>query len=96
MLGTGSAHAQSRGRAGDRASAPRSDRPLLAGGLAVDLLGGAPACLAALATELHARTGALGCDHDAVFSDAYLTITQALRRRNRHAGVLRPARPRQS
>jgi hypothetical protein len=39
---------------------------------------GEPACLAALARELHARTDALGCDHAAVFSDAYLTITQAL------------------
>jgi hypothetical protein len=39
---------------------------------------GEPACLAALATELRVRTGALGCDHDAVFSDAYLTITEAI------------------
>ena len=39
---------------------------------------GEPACLTALATELRVRTAALGCDHDAVFSDAYLTITQAI------------------
>lgn len=39
---------------------------------------GDPGCLTALATELRARTAALGCDHDAVFSDAYLTITEAL------------------
>ena len=39
---------------------------------------GEQACLAALATELSARTEALGCDHTAVFSDAYLAITQAL------------------
>jgi hypothetical protein len=40
--------------------------------------GGEPACLDELATALEGRTGALGCSHDAVFSDAYLTITRAL------------------
>ena len=39
---------------------------------------GEHACLGALATELGTRTNALGCDHAAVFSDAYLAITQAL------------------
>jgi Family of unknown function (DUF5995) len=39
---------------------------------------GAPSCIDELATELNRRTGALGCSHDAVFSDAYLTITRAL------------------
>jgi hypothetical protein len=39
---------------------------------------GEPACITALATELRTRTDALGCDHDAVFSDAYLTITEAI------------------
>ena len=40
--------------------------------------GGEPACIDELAAELQRRTGALGCSHDAVFSDAYLTITRAL------------------
>jgi hypothetical protein len=39
---------------------------------------GEPTCIDELATELERRTGALGCSHDAVFSDAYLTITRAL------------------
>src|SRR4051794_24886693 len=39
---------------------------------------GQGACLAELETQLQTRTDALGCDHDAVFSDAYLTITQAI------------------
>jgi Family of unknown function (DUF5995) len=39
---------------------------------------GEPACLGALASDLRTRTDALGCDHDAVFDDAYLTITEAL------------------
>jgi hypothetical protein len=39
---------------------------------------GEPACLTALAGELRTRTDALGCDHDAVFSNAYLTITRAI------------------
>jgi Family of unknown function (DUF5995) len=40
---------------------------------------GQAACLSALAARLRRRTKALGCDHDAVFSDAYLTITRAIR-----------------
>ena len=39
---------------------------------------GEHACVTALATELGARTDSLGCDHAAVFSDAYLTITRAI------------------
>jgi Family of unknown function (DUF5995) len=39
---------------------------------------GETACIDELASELERRTGALGCSHDAVFSDAYLTITRAL------------------
>jgi hypothetical protein len=39
---------------------------------------GEPDCLVALETELGERTNALGCDHDAIFADAYLTITRAL------------------
>lgn len=39
---------------------------------------GEPACIDELAAELSRRTGALGCSHDAVFSDAYVTITRAL------------------
>jgi hypothetical protein len=41
-------------------------------------LAGAPSCFSALEADLAARTEALGCDHDAVFADAYLTITQKL------------------
>jgi hypothetical protein len=40
--------------------------------------GGEPVCLDELASDLTSRTDALGCDHDAIFSDAYLTITRAL------------------
>lgn len=39
---------------------------------------GAASCFLALESELVQRTDDLGCDHDAVFSDAYLTITRAL------------------
>src|SRR6188472_3378299 len=39
---------------------------------------GEAACLSTLAEKLRRRTKALGCDHDAVFSDTYLTITRAL------------------
>jgi hypothetical protein len=39
---------------------------------------GESACLTELASDIDARTQALGCDHRAVFSDAYLTITQAI------------------
>ena len=39
---------------------------------------GAPSCLRDLEADLLERTTGLGCDHDAVFSDAYLTITRAL------------------
>lgn len=35
-------------------------------------------CFHGLEQELQQRTEALGCHHDAVFSDAYLTITRAL------------------
>jgi Family of unknown function (DUF5995) len=79
IVGAGSAHAQS--------SWPGPGTEYLPPDLTVAYLpavpplicpDGEPACLAALATELSARTQALGCDHAAVFSDAYLTITQAL------------------
>ena len=39
---------------------------------------GEHACVTALATELGTRADSLGCDHAAVFSDAYLTITRAI------------------
>jgi Family of unknown function (DUF5995) len=39
---------------------------------------GEAACIDELAAALERRTGALGCSHDAAFSDAYLTITRAL------------------
>ena len=39
---------------------------------------GEPVCIDRLAAELRRRTAALGCSHDAVFADAYVTITRAL------------------
>src|SRR5688572_29649800 len=39
---------------------------------------GAPACLVELESDLQQRTAALACDHDAVFTDAYRTITESL------------------
>src|SRR5689334_17047012 len=44
----------------------------------VRCISGKPACVRRLATELRRRTNALGCSHDAVFSDAYVTITRAI------------------
>src|SRR5918999_4675522 len=52
--------------------------PYLPGVLPLICPQGEPACLVALETELGGRTNALGCDHDAIFADAYLTITGAL------------------
>ena len=40
--------------------------------------GGELDCFQQLEAELTTRTTALGCDHDAIFSDAYVTITRAL------------------
>jgi len=40
--------------------------------------GGELSCFYDLQAELVDHTAALGCDHDAIFSDAYLTITRAL------------------
>jgi len=54
---------------------------------------GEAACVAALASDLDTRTAALGCDHRAVFSNAYLTITQALQDATGTAGFFdRPDR----
>ena len=44
----------------------------------VKCISGRPACVRQLAAELRRRTNALGCSHDAVFSDAYVTITRAI------------------
>jgi hypothetical protein len=41
-------------------------------------VGGELSCFSDLEAELLQRTDTLGCDHDAVFSDAYLTVTRAL------------------
>jgi hypothetical protein len=79
ILGAGSAHAQSSWPGTGTEYLPPD--PTVAYLPAVPPLicpDGAPACLAALAADLRARTDALGCDHAAVFNDAYLTITQAL------------------
>ena len=75
-LSVGSAHAQS---TGTEQLAPDPTVPYLPAVPPVICPGGERSCLDALVTELSARTDALGCDHAAVFSDAYLTITQALR-----------------
>jgi hypothetical protein len=44
----------------------------------VKCIAGKPVCVKRLAAALRRRTNALGCSHDAVFSDAYLTITRAI------------------
>jgi Family of unknown function (DUF5995) len=78
-LGAGSAHAQSNWPGtGTEQMAADQTVPYLPAVPPLICPGGEQACLAALATELSARTEALGCDHAAVFSDAYLAITQAL------------------
>jgi hypothetical protein len=74
VLGVGSAQAQT-----DTGSSPPDPTvPYLPPVAPLICPNGDSACLAGLASNLGARTAALGCDHDAVFSDAYLTITQAL------------------
>ena len=73
-LSAGSAHAQS----GTDYLPPDPTVPYLPAVQPLICPKGEPACLAELVTELSARTEALGCDHAAVFSDAYLTITEAL------------------
>jgi hypothetical protein len=79
ILGAGSAQAQLSRTALDTGSSPFDPTvPYLPPVAPLICPNGEPACLVALATDLGARTGGLGCDHDAVFSDAYLTITQAL------------------
>ena len=75
-LAAGSAQAQS--SIGTEQPAPDWTVPYLPAVPPLICPGGEQACLAELASELSARTEALGCDHAAVFSDAYLTITQAL------------------
>jgi hypothetical protein len=52
---------------------------------------GEHACVTGLITQLGARTDALGCDHAAVFSDAYLTITRAIAQASGTPGLF--ARP---
>lgn len=42
----------------------------------VSCVAGKLSCVTRLETELQRHTAALGCDHDAVFADAYLTITR--------------------
>ena len=79
MLGAGSAQAQLPWPGpGTEHLPPDPTVPYLAPVSPLVCPDGEPACLTALATKLRARTGALGCDHDAVFSDAYLTITEAI------------------
>ena len=79
MLGGGSAQAQLPWPGpGTEHLPPDPTVPYLAAVSPLICPDGEPACLTALATELRVRTGALGCDHDAVFSDAYLTITEAI------------------
>jgi Family of unknown function (DUF5995) len=78
-LGAGSAHAQSDWPGTGTAQLPPDPTvPYLPAVPPLICPGGEPACLAELVTELGARTEALGCDHTAVFSDAYLAITEAL------------------
>ena len=94
ILGGGSAQAQlSWPGTGTESLPPDPTVPYLPAVAPVICPNGEPACLGALSAELDARTAALGCDHDAVFSDAYLTITKALRDATRTPGFFdRPDR----
>lgn len=79
LLGTGSASAQLPWPGpGTEHLPPDPTVPYLRAVPPVICPTGGPTCIEALAGELQRRTGALGCSHDAVFSDAYVTITQAL------------------
>jgi hypothetical protein len=71
IVGAGSANAQSQwAGAGTECLPPDATVPYLPAVRPVICPDGEPSCLAALATELSARTDALGCDHAAVFNDA--------------------------
>src|SRR4051812_36547701 len=79
MLGAGSARAQLPWPGvGTEHLPPDPTVPYLPAVSPLICPGGEAACLTGLATALRTRTATLGCDHDAVFSDAYLTITQAI------------------
>jgi hypothetical protein len=79
LLGTGSAHAQLPWPGpGTEHLPPDPTVPYLPAVPPVICPAGEPSCIEALASELQRRTGALACSHDAVFSDAYVTITRAL------------------
>jgi hypothetical protein len=79
MLGAGSAQAQLAWPGpGTEHLPPDPTVPYLPAVTPLICPAGESACLTALATELRERTATLGCDHDAVFSDAYLTITAAI------------------
>jgi Family of unknown function (DUF5995) len=79
LLGAGSAQAQLPWPGlGTEHLPPDPTVPYLPAVAPLICLDGEPACLTGLASELRSRTDALGCDHAAVFSDAYLTITQAI------------------
>jgi hypothetical protein len=79
ILGAGSAQAQDPWPSpGTESLPPDPTVPYLPAAGPLICLDGEPACLGALATELRSRTDALGCDHAAIFDDAYLTITEAL------------------
>jgi hypothetical protein len=78
-LGAGSAHAQSLWPSPAAEHLPPDPSvPYLPAAPPLICPNGEHACLDALASDLRGRTDALGCDHGAVFSDAYLTITEAL------------------
>jgi hypothetical protein len=79
ILGAGSAQAQAPWPSPESGSLPPDPTvPYLPATAPLICPDGEPACLDALATELRSRTDALGCDHSAIFSDAYVTITEAL------------------
>jgi hypothetical protein len=81
IMGAGSAHAQTPWPYAGTEQLPLDPTvPYLPAIPPVLCPDGEHACVTALATELGARTDALGCDHAAVFSDAYVTITRAIER----------------
>jgi hypothetical protein len=94
VVSSGSARAQAPWpNAGTQQLPPDPTVPYLPAAAPIICPNGEGACLAELETQLQTRTDALGCDHDAVFSDAYLTITQGIHRATATAGFFdRPDR----
>jgi Family of unknown function (DUF5995) len=94
VVSSGSARAQAPWpNAGTQQLPPDPTVPYLPAAAPIICPNGEGACLAELETQLQTRTDALGCNHDAVFSDAYVTITQAIQKATATSGFFdRPDR----